>query len=107
MKKSILIGALAVMMLFAFTACEPQIAGVIPGGDSPVAKVTFVSANDPLREGTAPGMVNAVVDVIYKDGTSTNKGQLLILFHLRLQLLQNLLLTQRMLNSQLKIHQLM
>ena len=72
MKKSILIGALAVMMLFAFTACEPQIAGVIPGGDSPVAKVTFVSANDPLREGTAPGMVNAVVDVIYKDGTSTN-----------------------------------
>lgn len=72
MKKSILIGALAVMMLFAFTACEPQIAGVIPGGDSPVAKVTFVSANDPLREGTTPGMVNAVVDVIYKDGTSTN-----------------------------------
>ena len=71
MKKSILIGALAVMMLFAFTACEPQIAGVIPGGDSPVAKVTFVSANDPLREGTTPGMVNAVVDVIYKDGTST------------------------------------
>lgn len=72
MKKGILIGALAALMLFAFTACEPQVSGIIPGGDSPVAKVTFVSATDPLREGTTPGMVNAIVDVVYKDGTSTN-----------------------------------
>ena len=71
MKKCILIGALAALMLFAFTACEQQMPN-LPASqwDLEVAKVTFASSSKGLYEGEA-GTIVAKFNVEYKNGTST------------------------------------
>ena len=72
MKKGILIGALAALMLFAFTACEQQMPN-LPASqwDLEVAKVTFASSSKGLYEGES-GSIVAKFNVEYKNGTSTN-----------------------------------
>ena len=70
--KSVLVVAFACAMLFAFTACE-QAPINMPSSDADkaVAKVTFVSSDTTFYEGVSYGQVPVVVDVEYKDGTTT------------------------------------
>ena len=44
MRKTFLIGVLAALMLFAFTACEAQVPNIPNEGDNDIAKVTIASA---------------------------------------------------------------
>lgn len=70
--KSVLVVAFACAMLFAFTACE-QAPINMPSSDADkaVAKVTFVSSETTFYEGESYKQVPVVVDVEYKDGTTT------------------------------------
>ncbi len=75
MKKCILIGALAALMLFAFTACEPsQINMSGSQYDYEIAKVDVASvdtSNNPMYEGQDwEGL--GTVNVTYKSGKTTN-----------------------------------
>lgn len=74
MKKSILIGALAVMMLFAFTACEPSAINVPGQGAYDVANIvidsTTVYAGTEYASGS--NTVPAQATIVYKDAPSTS-----------------------------------
>ena len=71
MRKSILIGVLAALMLFAFTACENQVPNLPVQGGKDVANITVTSttvyAGQEYNES-----VPAVVSIVYKDGTTTD-----------------------------------
>ena len=72
MKKCILIGALAALMLFAFTACEQQMPN-LPTSETDVLvnKINFVSTDATLREGEKLADKTAViVDVEYVNAPS-------------------------------------
>ena len=75
MKKCILIGALAALMLFAFTACEPsQINMSGSQYDYEIAKVDVASvdtSNNPMYEGQSWSGLGTV-NVTYKSGKTTN-----------------------------------
>ena len=49
MRKSILIGVLAALVLFAFTACEPQVVDLTGGNRT--AQFVVVTQNTPFIEG--------------------------------------------------------
>ena len=72
MKKGILIGALAALMLFAFTACEQQMPNLPTSEtDVQVNKINFVSTDATLREGVKLADKTAViVDVEYVNAPS-------------------------------------
>ena len=75
MKKCILIGALAALMLFAFTACEPsQINMSGSQYDYEIAKVDVASvdtSNNPMYEGKSRSGLGTV-NLTYKSGKTTN-----------------------------------
>ena len=62
MRKSILIGVLAALMLFAFTACDSQVPNIPNAGDNDIAKVTIASAPTFYAGGSADD-VYVTVDV--------------------------------------------
>ena len=72
--RKILVGLIAAMMLFAFTACEQQMPKYPASEwDLEIAKVTFVSSATTFREGdTALNAVPVTVNVEYKNGDTTN-----------------------------------
>ena len=87
MKKTILVGMIAVMMLFAFTACEPQSLNYPIAGDNDIASVSLSNvtafyAGSTDTEGTAEvtihrvggGTTTGVLGIVELDGTSVQPG---------------------------------
>ena len=71
MRKSILIGVLAALMLFAFTACEAQVPNLPVQGGKDIANITVTSTT--VYAGKSyTDTVPAVVSIVYKDGTTTD-----------------------------------
>ena len=66
MRKSILIGVLAALMLFAFTACEPQVVDLTGGNRT--AEFVVVTQNTPFIEGQPFAAENFDVAIYYSDG---------------------------------------
>ena len=66
MRKSILIGVLAALMLFAFTACEPQVVDLTGGNRT--AQFVVVTQNTPFIEGQDFIAENFDVAIYYSDG---------------------------------------
>ena len=66
MRKSILIGVLAALMLFAFTACEPQVVDLTGGNRT--AQFVVVTQNTPFIEGQSFVADNFDVAIYYSDG---------------------------------------
>ena len=66
MRKSILIGVLAALMLFAFTACEPQVVDL--AGGNRTAQFVVVTQNTPFIEGQDFIAENFDVAIYYSDG---------------------------------------
>ena len=71
MRKSILIGVLAALMLFAFTACENQVPNLPVQGGKDVANITVTSTTVYAGQDYTE-TVPAVVSIVYKDGTTTD-----------------------------------
>ena len=71
MRKSILIGVLAALMLFAFTACEAQVPNLPVQGGKDIANITVTSTTVYAGE-VYSDSVPAVVSIVYKDGTTTD-----------------------------------
>ena len=73
MKKCILIGALAALMLFAFTACEPQVVGLGSYGDKTVIGVDLASGQSFYGGDEIDSTNGKVVSVVlqYDDGTAS------------------------------------
>ena len=71
MRKSILIGVLASLMLFAFTACEAQVPNLPVQGGKDIANITVTSTTVYAGE-VYSDSVPAVVSIVYKDGTTTD-----------------------------------
>ena len=72
MKKCILIGVLAALMLFAFTACENQVPNLPVQGGKDVANITVTSTTVYAGQDYTGETVPAVVSIVYKDGTTTD-----------------------------------
>ena len=72
MRKSILIGVLAALMLFAFTACENQVPNLPVQGGKDVANITVTSTTVYAGQDYTGETVPAVVSIVYKDGTTTD-----------------------------------
>ena len=66
MRKSILIGVLAALVLFAFTACEPQVVDLTGGNRT--AQFVVVTQNTPFIEGQDFIAENFDVAIYYSDG---------------------------------------
>ena len=66
MRNSILIGVLAALMLFAFTACEPQVVDLTGGNRT--AEFVVVTQNTPFIEGQPFVAENFDVAIYYSDG---------------------------------------
>lgn len=71
MRKSILIGVLAALMLFAFTACEAQVPNLPVQGGKDIANITVTSTTVYAGQKYTES-VPAVVSIVYKDGTTTD-----------------------------------
>ena len=71
MKKCILIGALAALMLFAFTACEPQIAGIGSYDGKTVIGVELVDAKYYAGDNVAASGDVVNVNLLYSDGSKS------------------------------------
>ena len=70
MKRSILIGALAALMLFAFVACEPATIEYPTENGKEIANITVTSATVYAGQ-TYSDAVPAIVSVVYRDGSTT------------------------------------